>query len=117
MVPVTTELFVEAENGQKYVLCRKFKCKQQLATSFSWIRPQLTTFQLLTDKRYSFPSAWIVDKPMNQIFHVPLNQLLTKGLYVEHNVVDQTVKQKTRNSEPVRVLQKYTMPMGNFDHD
>ena len=105
MIPVTTELFVEAENGEKYVLCRKFERRKELALTFHWIRPKQTTFQLLNDKRFSFPNAWTVNKPMNQLFHVPLSQLLTKGLYVEHYIVSE------------KEIRNFIMPMGNFDHN
>ena len=105
MIPVTTELFVEAENGEKYVLCRKFERRKELALTFHWIRPKQTTHQLLNDKRFSFPGAWTVNEPLNQLFHVPLNQILTKGLYVEHYIMHE---KETRN---------FTMPMGNFDHN
>ena len=33
--------------------------------------------------KYSFPNAWIFGEPLNQLFHVPLKLLLTKGLYVD----------------------------------
>lgn len=99
MVPITTELFMEAENGEKYVLCRRFERKLRVASNYSWIRPKETIYKLLTNGQYSFPNAWIVGEPLDQLFHVPLKLLLTKGLYVEHN------------------KQKYTMPLGNFNHD
>lgn len=77
----------------------------KLALTFHWIRPKLTTYKLLNAKRFSFPGAWTVNKPLNQLFHVPLNQILTKGLYVEHYIMHE---KETRN---------FTMPMGNFDHN
>ena len=94
MIPATTELFVEAENGGKYVLFRKFERRKELAMTFHWIQPKLTTFDFLNDKRFSFKGAWTVNKQLNQLFHVTLNQILTKGLYVEHFIMHE---KETRN--------------------
>ena len=100
MIPVTTELFVQTVNGQKYVVCRKFRLIERLADSFGWIRPKNSPFfNFLTDRTYSYPDAWIVNQAPENLYHVPVNELQTKGFCIEHN------------------NKHYIMPLGNFDHD
>lgn len=101
MIPVTTELFIQAADGSKFAVCRKFKREKSLASSFTWIRPRNSSIaKLLTNGTYSFPDACIVeDQVPDALFHIRVSEIQTKGFCVEHG------------------KQHFILPLGNFDHD